>query len=163
MVKIHSRSSDKKESSSLSKRITPLNQPIKKNNMKTEFNKTFDASFTVEKRTEKTILTISGRLITPEADSIWEPINAWLENYIKFPSNETEINFELDYINTRNVVELFKTLKHIEKSELHHSFININWLCETGDYDMVNLGYDLNVLCGLPFKIKYVEAVRISA
>jgi len=38
--------------------------------------------------------------------------------------------------------------------------MSINWICETGDFDMVDLGYDMNVLCGLPFKIKYVEPAR---
>lgn len=131
--------------------------------MKTQFNKTFDASFTTEKHVDKTIATISGRIIALEADSIWEIVTEWLENYIKAPSDKMEFNLELDYINTRNIVELFKTLKRIEKSELKHSTIGINWLCETGDFDMADLGYDMNVLCGLPFKIKYVEPVRKSA
>jgi hypothetical protein len=131
--------------------------------MKTQFNRTFEASFTTEQHLDKIIATISGKLIALEADSIWEAVNEWLENYIKTPSDHMEFNIELDYINTRNIVELFKTLKRIEKSEFQHSSICINWLCETGDYDMADLGYDMNVLCGLPFKIKYVEPVRKSA
>lgn len=131
--------------------------------MKTQFNKTFDASFTIENHLDKTIATISGRLIALEADSIWEPVNEWLEEYIKSPNEHTALNLELDYINTRNVVELFKILKKIEKSELKSKSVCINWICETGDYDMADLGYDMNVLCGLPFKLKYVEPLRKSA
>jgi hypothetical protein len=131
--------------------------------MKTQFNKTFDASFTVENHLNRTIATISGRLIALDADSLWEHINIWLSKYLTSPDEQTEFNLELDYINTRNVVELFKTLKRIEKSELKSKIMSINWICETGDFDMVDLGYDMNVLCGLPFKIKYVEPARKSA
>jgi hypothetical protein len=139
-----------------------MNQ-TKKNIMKTKYNKTFDASFTVENHINKTIVNISGRIIALEADSLWMHVNEWIKDYMIFPNDETEINLGLEYINTRNVVELFKVLKRIERNILPSNKVYINFLCETGDFDMAELGYDMNVLCGLPFKIKYVEPIKKSA
>ena len=135
----------------------------KKNIMKTKYNKTFDASFTVENHINKTIVNISGRIIALEADSLWVHVNEWIKDYMIFPNDETEINLGLEYINTRNVVELFKVLKRIERNILPSNKVHINFLCETGDFDMAELVYDMNVLCGLPFRIKYVETIKKSA
>lgn len=131
--------------------------------MKTHFNKTFDASFTLENHFDKTIVNISGRILSLEADSIWNPVNEWMNDYLVSPNKETEINLGLEYINTRNVVELFKVLKRVERNLLPTNKVNINFLCERGDFDMAELGYDMNVLCGLPFRIKYVEPVKKAA
>jgi hypothetical protein len=131
--------------------------------MKTHFNKTFDASFTLENHIEKTIVNISGRILALEADSIWNHVNEWMNDYLVSPNKETEINLGLEYINTRNVVELFKVLKRIERNLPPTNKVNINFLCETGDFDMAELGYDMNVLSGLPFRIKYVEAIKKAA
>ena len=131
--------------------------------MKTKYNKTFDASFTVENHIKKTIVNISGRIIALEADSLWVHVNEWIKDYMISPNDETEINLGLEYINTRNVVELFKVLKVIERNILPSNKVHINFLCETGDFDMAELVYDMNVLCGLPFRIKYVETIKKSA
>jgi hypothetical protein len=131
--------------------------------MKTYFNETYDASFTSENNIMKTIVNISGKIISIDADSIWNHVYEWLDNYEENPHEQTEINLGLEYINTRNVVELFKVLKRIEKNVLSSSSVQINFLCETGDFDMAELGYDMNVLCGLPFKIKYVETIKKTA
>jgi hypothetical protein len=131
--------------------------------MKTHFNKTFEASFTVENFINKTTINISGRIISIEADSIWNDVNEWVNDYLALPHQQTEINLGLEYINTRNVVELFKVLKRIERNLIPTNKVHINFLCETGDFDMAELGYDMNVLCGLPFRIKYVETIKKSA
>ncbi len=131
--------------------------------MKTHFNNTFDASFTIEKFINKTTINISGRITSLDADSIWNHVNEWMDDYLELPHQQTEINLGLEYINTRNVVELFKVLKRIEKNLLPTNKVNINFLCETGDFDMAELGYDMNALCGLPFRIKYVETIKKSA
>jgi hypothetical protein len=128
--------------------------------MKTHFNKTFDASFTVENYFNKTIVNISGRIVSLEADSIWHHVNEWMNDYLLSQHKETEVNLGLEYINTRNVVELFKVLKRIERNILPSNKVHINFLCETGDFDMAELGYDMNVLCGLPFRIKYIEPIK---
>lgn len=131
--------------------------------MKTHFNKTFDASFTIEKFINKTTINISGRIISLDADSIWNHVNEWMDDYLALQHQQTEINLGLEYINTRNVVELFKFLKRVERNLLPSNKVHINFLCETGDFDMAELGYDMNVLCGLPFRIKYVETIKKSA
>ena len=131
--------------------------------MKTHFNKNFDASFTIEKFINKTTVNISGRIISLDADSIWNHVNEWMDDYLELQHQQIEINLGLEYINTRNVVELFKVLKRIERNLLPTNNIHINFLCETGDFDMAELGYDMNVLCGLPFRIKYVETIKKSA
>jgi hypothetical protein len=131
--------------------------------MKTYYSSNFDSIFSIENRISQTNITLSGKMIELEPDAIWTKILDWFNNYQLNPSPETTISLSLIYINTRNLVELFKFLRKFEKMNPNISKVSVNWICETGDFDMADIGADINVLTTLPVKTFFREAYRKSA
>ena len=104
------------------------------------------------------VLTFKGRSIPEDSISFYAPILNWVKEYSINPSNNTQINIELEYFNTSSskcLLDVFKAVKPLtDKSE-----IIVNWHYEDDDEDMLEAGEDYEAISGLTFKMVKVDSL----
>lgn len=99
---------------------------------------------------EKNQFIIEGKSLMENADEFYKPAQEWLKEYRKNPNPKTELNIQLEYLNTatsRQFLDLFKLLEGIPDSK-------IVWLFSDEDEDMEEMGQELAELVTVPFEFK---------
>jgi hypothetical protein len=101
---------------------------------------------------EKGELTISGRSIPENSIEFYNPLFAALDKYITNPNkkNATILNIQLEYYNSSSSACLLSVFKKLEKAGLP---VNINWLYEENDEDILAAGKNFEGMVDLPFKM----------
>lgn len=85
-----------------------------------------------------------------DAGKFFEPLKEWLTEYHKSPNPKTELNIQLEYLNTatsRQFLDLFKILEDVPGSK-------IVWKFSDEDEDMEEMGQELAELVTVPFEFK---------
>lgn len=104
------------------------------------------------------LLLVSGRSIPEDSIAFYEPVIAWIENYIKRPEALTRVNFRIEYINSGSNRFIYTILKLLDGQFANGSNIVVNWYYEEDDDTLYNLGRDLQGLIKLPFKLIAIDA-----
>ncbi len=100
-------------------------------------------------------LKIEGRSIPHNAVSFYRPILEWVEDYINDPASHTNVEINLDYINTSSskcLLEMFKKLEGLPSG----TTAEIVWYYEDGDDDMHEAGEDYELIVDIPFNFVVV-------
>ncbi len=106
---------------------------------------------------EKGVVEIKGRSIPENSVEFYKPIIDWLEKFGDSPSDETNVNIQLEYFNTSSskcILDIFKRLELIHKKG--HP-VEINWYYEEDDEDMFEAGEDYQSIINIPFKMIEME------
>lgn len=106
---------------------------------------------------ENGLVEIKGRSIPENSVEFYKPLIDWLEKYGGEPSNETNVNIQLEYFNTSSskcILDIFKRLELIHKKG---NPVEINWYYEEDDEDMFEAGEDYQSIIGIPFKMIEME------
>ena len=107
---------------------------------------------------EKGNLEIRGFSIPENSIEFYRPLNEALDLYASStPLPETNVTIELEYFNTSSSKCLLGLLRKLESMNKTESKVNINWLYEEGDEDMLQAGQDYNAIINIPFKMKAVS------
>lgn len=99
------------------------------------------------------LLLVSGRSILEDPIEFYQPIIAWIEDYIKQPEALTRVIFRLEYINSGSNRLIYNILKLLDGQYQKGSNMVVNWYYEEDDDTLYNLGLDLQGLVKLPFKL----------
>ena len=100
-------------------------------------------------------LEFSGNSLPEDAKIFFEPIIAWIDNYLQAPCEKTIISFRMNYYNTPSSRILFKLLKKFE--EIHktgNTQIVVEWYFADDDIDMKDAGSDFSENIKIPFELK---------
>jgi hypothetical protein len=93
-------------------------------------------------------LNIFGRCLLEYPEEIFDPMNKWLEEYIKKPGPKTELNIGLEYFNSstaKAIIRFLAILKQLEgKSEL-----SVNFFYD--DENILDYGKDFSEIVDLKF------------
>ncbi|MBI9063526.1 MAG: DUF1987 domain-containing protein [Marinilabiliaceae bacterium] len=106
---------------------------------------------------ENGLVEIKGRSIPENSVEFYKPLIDWLEKYGNDPSNETNVNIQLEYFNTSSskcILDIFKRLELIHKKG---NPVEINWYYEEDDEDMFEAGEDYQSIISIPFKMIEME------
>ncbi|HBZ65591.1 MAG TPA: nuclear pore complex subunit [Bacteroidales bacterium] len=106
---------------------------------------------------EEGLFKIGGRSIPENTFAFYEPVIAWLEDYVKDPAKVTVFEVHLEYFNTSSskfILELFRKLQQVKN--VSGSEFEVIWFYDKDDEEMMETGEDYRDLTGIPFKI--VEA-----
>ncbi len=106
---------------------------------------------------ENGLVEIKGRSIPENSVEFYKPLIDWLEKYGSEPSNETNVNIQLEYFNTSSskcILDIFKRLELIHKKG---NPVEINWYYEEDDEDMFEAGEDYQSIISIPFKMIEME------
>jgi hypothetical protein len=100
------------------------------------------------------VIEISGRSLGVNPTEFWSEIQTWLLQYLDSPMEQTTINLEFEYLNTLSVKQLFTFLKISQFLQLKGHKVQINWIYEKYDEDILELGYDIQNLLTVPMQFK---------
>ncbi len=93
-------------------------------------------------------LNIHGRCLLEYPEEIFDPMNKWLEDYLKNPGKITELNIGLEYFNSstaKAIIRFLALLKQLEgKSELMVNFYY-------DDENILDYGKDFSEIVDLKF------------
>jgi len=102
-------------------------------------------------------LEIKGRSIPENSFEFYQPVYEWLDSYALKPSAVTSATIQLEYFNTSSskcLLDIFRKLESLHKSE--RSEVNVVWMYEEDDEDMMEAGDDYRTIVLLPFELKKI-------
>ena len=85
-------------------------------------------------------IQITGRSIHEDPAKFFDPLLAWVEDYLSSPEDVTTVNIKLEYFNSGsakyilNILQLLATVENLNKQ------LQINWHYEEGDDDILERG-----------------------
>ena len=97
---------------------------------------------------------IKGKSIPDNSSKFYEPLLAWLDNYVQNPAPRTNLNLQLDYLNTnsnKSIIDMLQKLEQMSKNGKGE--IIINWLYEEQDDSMLEVGEDYKSFIKIPFNL----------
>jgi len=86
------------------------------------------------------VLLIKGRSIHENVTDFFEPIEAWISEYIKAPAEITCVDLNLEYFNSASAKVFIHILQKITYVTLKHKKFIFNWYYEDGDDDILERG-----------------------
>ncbi len=86
---------------------------------------------------DKDILEISGNSIPEDAQSFYEPVLAWIDNYSNEPNAKTNFIFKLEYFNTASSKLILDILFKLKSMHDKGNEVLVKWYHEEDDMDML--------------------------
>ena len=100
-------------------------------------------------------ITFRGRSIPEDVSLFYEDILDWIINYSASPSAQTEVEIEMEYLNSGTSKYMLRLLKKLKEVDNNGYDLHINWIYEEGDDDILERGeYYASIL---DLKIIFIE------
>lgn len=96
-------------------------------------------------------IKIKGRSIHENIIDFFDPVNRWVEEYVKEPADLTSIDISLEYVNSASAKMIIIFLQKILFLQLKHKKFVINWYYEEGDEDILERGEYFSTVLRVPF------------
>lgn len=96
-----------------------------------------------------------GRSIPEDVSIFYEQILSWIKSYSNSPSAYTEVDIEMEYLNSGTSKYMLKILKAIKTIDANGFDLKINWIYEEGDDDIMERGEYYSSI--LDLKLNFVE------
>ncbi|MCK4853282.1 MAG: DUF1987 domain-containing protein [Bacteroidales bacterium] len=100
---------------------------------------------------------MQGRSIPEDPDKFYEKIMTWMEEYFDETSNETNLEFRLEYVNSGSSKYILELLRRLHKLAQAGKLIKIIWCFETDDESIEDLGEHYKNTVDLPFEIREID------
>jgi len=98
------------------------------------------------------ILNFTGRSILTDPKVFFDPVNTWVEKYLKNPARETVVNVKLEYIDTASTQSLYQILRLLNGVRKKGLVLMLNWYIEDEDPEMKELGEMIEQRLGIEFQ-----------
>lgn len=96
-----------------------------------------------------------GRSIPEDVSLFYDDILTWVRAYSNNAAPSTEVDVEMEYLNSGTSKYMLKILKVIKDIDLKGKELKINWIYEEGDDDIMERGeYYASIL---DLKITFIE------
>jgi hypothetical protein len=99
----------------------------------------------------------SGKMFPEDCRKFFEPINSWLEEYLKNPAEVTIIKFKLEYFCDTSVQYVYEMLKILKKLKISGKDLNIDWYYTNASESTVQDAEDYSSAVGIPINIIKIE------
>jgi hypothetical protein len=86
------------------------------------------------------IIKIRGRSIHENVTDFFRPVEEWIDEYIRNPSDMTCVDISLEYFNSASAKVFIMLLQKITYVTLKNKKFKINWYYEEGDEDILERG-----------------------
>jgi hypothetical protein len=96
-------------------------------------------------------VSMKGNSILADPKAFFQPVNDWIEAYIKDPAETTSVDLEFDYVDTASVQSVFSLLKLLKKVPRHEKRVVVNWHYEFDDPELLEVGEIMQTRLGLNF------------
>jgi len=104
-------------------------------------------------------LEIRGKSVPEDSFKFFQPMNTWLDGYAANPASSTELVVALEYFNTSSakvLLEVFKKMNQLHKSG--KTKMNIRWIYEEDDDDMLEAGHDYQRTIDVPMQFEAIDS-----
>jgi hypothetical protein len=99
---------------------------------------------------------IGGKSITEDADAFFQPIIDWVNNN-QFTA-PIVLTFDLEFFNISSSKRILYLLyKFNDLVEQNEAAVNVVWLYQKGDEDMMEVGQDYAYMVNIPFEVKEIH------
>jgi hypothetical protein len=86
-------------------------------------------------------IRIKGRSIPEDAGLFYNYLYSWIFRYCMNPMPETNVNLELEYMNSGSAKSILQILRELSQITYNsNNKLTINWYYELGDEDMLEKG-----------------------
>ena len=102
-------------------------------------------------------LNIIGRSIPQDSRGLYEPLFKLLYSYSQHPEDSTEINIQLDYLNSDSNRALMNLLLMVEKIYIKGNKVMVNWYYRNNDSVMYDQGNIFKSLIEVPFTFEPIH------
>ncbi len=100
-------------------------------------------------------IAFAGRSIPEDASKFYEPVLAWVIQYMAAPKPETRVDVALEYFNSGSAKYLLQILRELSEIPALGKKLEVNWYYEEGDDDIFERGeYYASIL---NMKINFIE------
>lgn len=127
-------------------------------------NLSFDPSIKGTKHTptvainnNKRLVKIYGKSLPTDAIKFYAPLIQWLNDYAFVNSNNLKVVFHLDYFNTPSSFQISDLFSILEKQVESGKSIQIEWLYDEEDTDMLESGQEFSNIFNIPFNFNEVS------
>jgi hypothetical protein len=97
------------------------------------------------------LIEVKGCSIINDPKVFFKPLQTWIRNYLKDPSDKTIINLKIDYIDTPSIRVFLDHLKLLEKININGRTVSLNWYYDPNDQEILKLGEILSSRLSIPF------------
>jgi hypothetical protein len=97
------------------------------------------------------IIKIKGRSIHENVTEFFEPVEAWITEYIEDPADVTCVDVVLEYFNSASAKVFITLFQKITRVSLKHKKFIFNWYYENGDEDILERGEYFSSVLDIPF------------
>jgi hypothetical protein len=97
------------------------------------------------------VIKIWGRSISEDARGFFEPVHAWIEEYLKSPAEVTAVEITLEYFNSASAKQIIFILQKLLLLTLQHKKLTVNWFYEEGDDDILEKGEYFSSVLNMKF------------
>ncbi len=105
--------------------------------------------------------SVSGRSVPENGDEFFAPIMEWMDEYAKAPNNITHFNFHMEYMNLSSSKMLLFILYKLKEIKDENKDVLVNWIHESEDSDMIEVGEDYEFMVDIPFKFSVYHPVTV--
>lgn len=99
------------------------------------------------------IFEFRGHSFLDNAYEFYNPVIEWMKKYLDNPSAETNIIFDMSYINTSSQRMVFDFLKKANQLHKNGHKVFVQWLYDEIDDDLKDVGNDLLSFMEFPYKV----------
>lgn len=111
----------------------------------------FNPEVTLDK--ENGVFAFSGRSISENASTTFEPIFNWWNEYLQTPNQQTLIDLNFDYINSSSMKQLVKLFGLLDEVNGKTTAVNAVWHYKNDDIDSKLQATRLSKMVKFPIKI----------
>jgi len=97
-------------------------------------------------------IEISGKSMMEDAETFYDPIHSWIDNYIDTKDGRFLVEFNLKYFNSSSAKQLLRMLMTIDAAEKLKA--EINWLYPAENDILLERGEELEIMVDTPFNFK---------
>ena len=92
-----------------------------------------------------------GRSILENVSDFFEPVEAWIAEYLEIPADITCVDISLEYLNSATAKELIHLLELLKHVSLRNKKFIFNWYYADGDEDILESGEYFSSILEVPF------------
>jgi hypothetical protein len=97
------------------------------------------------------VIKLWGRSISEDSKLFYDEVNLWIDEYLKSPADMTSVEINLEYFNSASAKQIIIILQKLLMLTLKHKKLNVNWLYEEGDVDILEKGEYFSTVLNLKF------------
>lgn len=100
---------------------------------------------------EENIFSIAGKSLPEDAKGFYNPVLAWMDEYLADPNEKTKFVFKLEYFNTSSSKMILIILKKLTELRKMNKEILINWYYPQDDEEILEAGEEYSDIIPIEF------------